>query len=68
MLRAFPSGLRFSGALFGCEARVTARAERNDVRGVICAAVAARNDVVRAEIVRGVAFATRAVPGNDEPG
>jgi hypothetical protein len=45
---------------------VAARAERHEVRGVVGAALVARNDVMRGEIVRGAAFAACSVAPDDE--
>jgi hypothetical protein len=44
-------------ALFGLEPPVAARAERDEVGGVICSALGAGNDVMRGEIVRETAVA-----------
>ena len=57
-----------SSTRYRLEPRVAARAERDQVRGVICAALTARNDVMRGEIARRAAFAACAVPSDDEIG
>jgi hypothetical protein len=45
---------------------MAARAERHEVRGVICSALITRNDVMRGEIARGPAFSARTVSRDDE--
>jgi hypothetical protein len=53
--------------MLGFEPTVATSAEREQIRGVIYAAVTARNDVMRGEIARTAALAARAVALDEEP-